>query len=117
MALLVASLAWLGPMGGAHTGAGLPVKLLFVYVNGAIAIANLLPQKRRDDPLGTDGYVLWQIAARWWKGEPFAYPDTSRTLPPDTRLTLIDGFAPEDFTSGIEILNDNTTPMEFAGGG
>jgi hypothetical protein len=37
----------------------------------------------------------------------------SQVLPPDTALTAIPRFVPPGFTQGIEILNDNTTPMEF----
>ena len=38
---------------------------------------------------------------------------TSPVLPPDTSLVLNPDFVPSGFTHGIEILNDNTTPMEF----
>jgi|SRR5580658_11036706 ATP-dependent Clp protease adapter protein ClpS len=34
-------------------------------------------------------------------------------LPPDASLTAIAWFLPPGFTQGIEILNDDTTPMEF----
>jgi ATP-dependent Clp protease adapter protein ClpS len=37
----------------------------------------------------------------------------SPVLPPDTSLTANPRFVPPGFTQGIEILNDNTTPMEF----
>jgi ATP-dependent Clp protease adapter protein ClpS len=37
----------------------------------------------------------------------------SAVLPPDTSLILIPEFVPPGFVQGIEILNDNTTPMEF----
>jgi ATP-dependent Clp protease adapter protein ClpS len=38
---------------------------------------------------------------------------TSPVLPPDTSLISIPEFVPPGFTQGIEILNDNATPMSF----
>jgi ATP-dependent Clp protease adapter protein ClpS len=38
---------------------------------------------------------------------------TGRNLPPDTSLLQLPNFVPDGFESGLEILNDNTTPMEF----
>jgi ATP-dependent Clp protease adapter protein ClpS len=38
---------------------------------------------------------------------------TSPVLPPDTSLIALPDFVPTGFTQGVEILNDNTTPMEF----
>jgi ATP-dependent Clp protease adapter protein ClpS len=37
----------------------------------------------------------------------------SPVLPPETSLLSLPGFVPAGFTEGIEIFNDNTTPMEF----
>jgi ATP-dependent Clp protease adaptor protein ClpS len=37
-------------------------------------------------------------------------------LPPGSSLLAIPEFVPAGFVSGIEILNDNTTPMEFVVG-
>ena len=37
----------------------------------------------------------------------------SPVLPPGTSLLSLPDFVPPGFTQGIEILNDNTTPMEF----
>ena len=34
-------------------------------------------------------------------------------FPPNTALLSIDGFAPTGFSTGIEVFNDNTTPMQF----
>jgi len=39
--------------------------------------------------------------------------DTSIVLPKEVSLATLEGFVPGDFTYGIEIYNDNTTPMEF----
>jgi ATP-dependent Clp protease adapter protein ClpS len=40
-------------------------------------------------------------------------PPVSPILSPDASLTDLPQFIPPGFTQGIEILNDNTTPMEF----
>lgn len=40
-------------------------------------------------------------------------PSTSPVLPPATSLLDAPEFVPPGFTQGIEILNDNFTPMEF----
>jgi ATP-dependent Clp protease adapter protein ClpS len=40
-------------------------------------------------------------------------PMPSHVFPPDTSLLTTPGFLPEGFRYGIEILNDNRTPMEF----
>jgi ATP-dependent Clp protease adapter protein ClpS len=40
-------------------------------------------------------------------------PSTSPVLPADSSLTSMPDFVPAGFTQGIEILNNNTTPMEF----
>jgi ATP-dependent Clp protease adapter protein ClpS len=37
----------------------------------------------------------------------------SPVLPPGTSLLSMPDFVPAEFTHGIEILNDNTTPMQF----
>jgi ATP-dependent Clp protease adapter protein ClpS len=40
-------------------------------------------------------------------------PPQSPVFPPETSLVNIPGLVPPGFACGIEILNDNTTPMEF----
>jgi ATP-dependent Clp protease adapter protein ClpS len=37
----------------------------------------------------------------------------STILPPDASLLSVPGFVPAGFTHGVEILNDDTTPMKF----
>ena len=43
----------------------------------------------------------------------FSVKDTSIVLPTDISLLESEGFTPDNFEFGIEIYNDNTTPMEF----
>jgi len=45
--------------------------------------------------------------------EFFSPKDHSVVLPREHSLATLEGFAPSNFRYGIEIYNDNTTPMEF----
>jgi ATP-dependent Clp protease adapter protein ClpS len=56
--------------------------------------------------LGRDDFEATSVQARSQLPE-------SPVLPPGTPLTSIADFVPPGFTQGIEILNDNSTPMEF----
>ena len=40
-------------------------------------------------------------------------PEPGRVLPTDTSMTEIPGLVPAGFLYGVEVINDNTTPMEF----
>jgi ATP-dependent Clp protease adapter protein ClpS len=54
--------------------------------------------------------VIGQLLDRvctWFKPEP------ALLLPPGTSLLALEGFVPEGFRHGIEILNDDKTPMVF----
>ena len=54
---------------------------------------------------GIDG--LLAKLKRWLKGPPGV------VLPPGTTLLKSDGLVPRGFRHGIELLNDDYTPMEF----
>lgn len=43
----------------------------------------------------------------------FTIKNNSMVLPTEVSLIAREGFVPSDFRYGIEIYNDNTTPMEF----
>lgn len=43
----------------------------------------------------------------------FTVKDNSIVLPREVSLLTLKGFVPSDFKHGIEIYNDNTTPMEY----
>ena len=94
-----------------------PVDLYLVagltYVNGAVLVMNLIPRKSRRERSATDGYLIWALAMRRLSGRQYSWPDTSATFRSETRLADLDGFKPHGFMTGIEILNDNSTPMEF----
>ena len=111
--VLVASQTYWNVVGVPETRFNTFLLLSLVYLNGFMILVNLVPRKHRHESSGTDGFLIWNLAARKLKGLPFAYPDLSATLAPETRLVHMRGFRPEGFVSGIEILNDNTTPMQF----
>lgn len=48
-----------------------------------------------------------------WFGTKEKPKDISTIFPPETQLALNKEFVPENFVQGIEILNDDTTTMEF----
>jgi len=110
LALLVLTLgcvAWLGKPSG---GLALCLVLSFTFVNVLLLVINLIP---RMTAFGapTDGYMLWGLFLHLWKNAPS--PLHGVLLPADTRLETVQGFLPENFVTGVEILNDAATPMEF----
>jgi ATP-dependent Clp protease adapter protein ClpS len=111
--LLVATIAGLTWFGYPTSSVGLHLAFGFTVVNAIVLVINVIPQKRPRERFGTDGYLLWALIMKKLHGRQYAWPDTSATFSPETRLTQLDGFAPPGFTIGIEILNDNSTPMEF----
>lgn len=87
----------------------------FTIVNLLLMAVNLVPGKIRDD-LSNDGAILWDLLLHVAGRGPHplaAQHAASPVFRPQTRLTTIDGIAPPDFEVGVEILNDDRTPMEF----
>ncbi len=111
--LLLYAVAYLAVFGNPGSGAGVYVVRSFIYLNAAMIVLNLIPSKPRQSITGTDGYLLWKLTVSRRRRLPFAWPDTSATFSPDTQLSRVSGFVPADFETGIEILNDNATPMDF----
>jgi ATP-dependent Clp protease adapter protein ClpS len=111
--ILVASLAYAPLFGEPQSEFGSLTLIVFISANAVMILINLIPEKRPNESFGTDGYLLWKLASRKFKGLPYSFPDTSVTFPPETRLLEVGKFKQEGFSSGIEILNDNVTPMEF----
>ena len=113
IALLAATLGWIGYVGPPSSPPGRCFAVVFASVNSVMLVMNLIPHKPRGAPIGTDGHLIWTLVLNRIRRRPSAYPDTSPSFPPDTRLASLEGFTPPGFTTGIEVLNDNTTPMEF----
>lgn len=111
--ILIISFASTAIFGAPRSEFGSHLALGFTYLNGAMIVLNLIPEKRRHSHFGTDGFLLWALITRASRKLPFVWPDTSPTFSPETNLWKLKGFPPEGFANGIEILNDNTTPMDF----
>jgi len=115
VALLMATLAAVALSGAPATPFGVAVVAVFTWVNVLTFAINLVPGRTSLGPQ-TDGAVLWALARHRWRGAPHPLAEQMAASPvfdPATRLLDIEGFAPEGFRHGIEILNDDTTPMEF----
>jgi ATP-dependent Clp protease adaptor protein ClpS len=95
---------------------GSSLVFVFTAVNSLLVIINLIPSKVRRNAYGTDGYIIWKLIYQWILRKPYGYPDTSATFHPKESLLNIHGFVPKGFKVGIEILNDNSTTMEFVVG-
>ncbi|MEJ2156889.1 MAG: ATP-dependent Clp protease adaptor ClpS [Desulfobacteraceae bacterium] len=111
--LLLGTASYLIIFGNPTSIFGTCLVITFTIANGIVLVLNLIPHKRHGDDFGTDGYLLWKLLANRVRGRHYSYPDTSATFSSKTRLTQLQGFMPPDFTTGIEILNDNNTTMEF----
>jgi ATP-dependent Clp protease adapter protein ClpS len=62
--------------------------------------------------IGVLGFYLADILLKR-AGYPLVQNQFGTILPQDTSLLKLEGFVPQDFACGIEILNDSTTPMVF----
>lgn len=87
----------------------------FTFVNVFVMVVNLFPFTVGNG-VRSDGGILWGLFLHKFRGHPHPFPDLygpSTVFSPDTSLVSVRSMVPEGFTTGIEILNDNTTPMEF----
>lgn len=81
----------------------------------SVTLLSIVYGSQADQPLWAAevGLVLLAcaclIAARNSSRKPMQTP----VFPPETALLRLDGFTPPGFVSGVEILNDNLTPMAF----
>jgi ATP-dependent Clp protease adapter protein ClpS len=56
---------------------------------------------------------MFQRLLDWLLGPVTSQPAPCVVFPPDTSLLEHQGFVPENFRCGVEILNDNETSLEF----
>lgn len=113
--LLLLTLVAVAVLGPPESPVGQSVYITFTVVNLVIAAINLIPGKTADN-LSTDGAVLWGLLRHVAGGTPHPLATqhaASPVFPPQTNLTTIDGMVPPGFQSGVELLNDDKTPMEF----
>jgi ATP-dependent Clp protease adapter protein ClpS/Zn-dependent protease len=102
--------------------AGIPNSVLakcvvntFIFVNAIMFFSNLIPYVSKDGR-ANDGHVLWNLVRHLLGKAPFpipASPAASRVFPEGTRLLDIKDLVPKNFAVGVEILNDNATPMQL----
>jgi ATP-dependent Clp protease adapter protein ClpS len=94
---------------------GRGVVATFTWINGLIFLINLMPgHTPRGIP--TDGTVLWRLLLHRFRGAPHPFAAQLARSPvfePSTSLLAITELVPEGFSHGVEILNDDTTPMQF----
>jgi ATP-dependent Clp protease adapter protein ClpS len=114
------TLAYTDAFGSPGTPFANAIHFTFTYVNVGLFALNLIPHRNSRSGLATDGAILWQLFLHKFRGYPHPHPPLaamsaaqSPIFPPETRLLTKSGFRPPGFVQGIEILNDNTTPMEF----
>ncbi len=115
MLLLLLTLAGVAIFGHAHAPFAVAVVTTFTWVNMMVFLINALPGRTLSG-LQTDGSILWGLYRHVARNEahPLAAQHAASPLfDPSTRLLTIPGLRPEGFGSGIEMLNDDTTPMEF----
>ena len=113
--LLLATLAVIAIDGEPQAPFGKAVVITFTWVNAMLFVVNLIPGRTHDGHR-TDGGVLWGLAQHRWRGAPHplaAQMAASPVFPPGTSLMAIEPLVPEGFHTGIEMFNDDTTPMEF----
>lgn len=87
----------------------------FTFVNAIMIVLSLIPY-RNEKGRFNDGYALWSAVLDSFKQRPEKLAKIgviSPVFPPETSLFSMDEFKDEDFCVGVEILNDNTTPMEL----
>ena len=118
VAVLLSTIAYLAAFDTPVTPFGKCAVMTFTWVNVILLVLNIIPGRVRGR-FANDGTVLWLLVLHVWKGHPAPFPvafGPSVLFPPETELHRMDGFSDAEFTTGIEILNDDRTPMEFVVG-
>jgi ATP-dependent Clp protease adapter protein ClpS len=113
--LLLSTLAAVAVLGTPTSPLGRSVLITFTFVNGLIFFMNLTPGATHSG-LSTDGRVLWQLYLHAFRNGPHPLARqhaASPLFPPGTKLLSIEGAAPDGFAAGVQLLNDDTTPMLF----
>lgn len=117
--LLMAASAYVAIAGWPHDVLSESLVATFTFVNVALIAFALIPHASQGQV--TDGYVLMKLAHHVLtrKTGPVDIKGTAApsepgpVFSPETHLLDKAGFAPRGFSVGVEILNDDTTPMDF----
>lgn len=94
---------------------GGPLLLTLTVVNLFVFLICVLPHRSLSG-VSSDGFVLWRLILHRWKGHvsPLPVPtDQSPVFDSATSLLSQPDLVPKGFVTGIELLNDATTPMDF----
>jgi ATP-dependent Clp protease adapter protein ClpS/Zn-dependent protease len=114
-ALFLLTLLYTAIFGWPTSAFGKCVVYTFTTYNVFLFVLNLIPGKTFSG-LSTDGNIIWKVILHATKGTPHPFPDpiaATRVFPAETSLLALDDFSTPGFTTGVEILNDSKTPMEF----
>jgi ATP-dependent Clp protease adapter protein ClpS len=113
--LLASAASYIALFGWPRSVLALCLVNTFTFANLILFVINVIPQ-RLSRGLATDGSILWRLLMHAARGHPNPWPvpgATSPVLAPDTSLLAQRGMKPSGFRTGIEILNDDKTPMDF----
>ena len=117
LVVLMAAGAWLALSGNERSLAHEVVLGVLVLVNAIVIGVNLIPIKSTSSGLQTDGTVLWKLWRHVRHGGPHPLAGTTPAqgpvFAPETSLLGIDSLRPRGFVQGVELLNDDTTPMDL----
>ena len=111
-ALTILCIVLIGPPASAWT---MSLFHTFVFVNVFVLMVSLVPLELAPG-VWSDGGVLWKLFLHVVKGRPHPFPDllaASVHLAQGVSPDSIPAMVPAGFTTGVEIMNDDTTPMEF----
>ncbi len=114
-ALLLLTWLYIAIFGWPTSAFGKCVAETFTVYNAVLFVLNLIPGKSFSG-LSTDGNIIWKVILHATKGTPHPFPDPlaiTRVFPAETSLLSLEEFSTPGFTTGVEILNDSKTPMEF----
>jgi len=112
--LLLATLLCLWLLGPPVSAFWVAVCITFTWWNFFIAIMSLIPRKAGG--MASDGMVLWRLYLHSRHGHPHPFPNfflPPKHLPEGTRPSDVPDMVPPGFVTGLEIVNDDKTPMEF----
>lgn len=113
--LLALTLAWVAVAGPPASPSGVAIVNTFTWLNVVIILLNIVPGKTADG-VPNDGAVLWGLYRHVFRGaaHPLAAQHAASPLfDPATSLLRHAELVPAGFRTGIELLNDDTTPMAF----
>lgn len=114
VALCALAAIYVALFGWPKSAVGLPILMTLTLVNLAVFLMCVIPHT--SNGVSSDGSVLWRLLMHVLRGRPSPFPvpaEQSPVFPPETSLLSKVDLKPEGFVTGIEILNDTKTPMDF----